>query len=49
MITLLVFMMNKDKTKYMHRHALMFPAKFKYNAKSLNMNIHNTHGTNGIS
>lgn len=29
---------------YMHKHALMFPAKFKYNAKSLNMNIHNTHG-----
>ena len=29
---------------YMHKHALLFPAKFKYNTKSLNMNIHNTHG-----
>ena len=29
---------------YMHKHLLMFPAKFKYNTNSLNMNIHNTHG-----
>ena len=27
----------------MHKHALLF-VKIKYNTKSLNMNIHNTHG-----
>ena len=34
----------KSTRLYMHKHMLMFPAKFKYNTKSLNMNIHNTHG-----
>jgi hypothetical protein len=35
---------NKTDKLYMHKHSLMFPAKHKYNTKSLNMNIHNTHG-----
>jgi len=44
-VTLLGLCKDGESKIFFHKHALIFPAKHKYNKEKLNMNIHNTHGT----